>query len=267
VSGQSFKVFVNQYSGVILRSKPKEHKNYMVNDMLIVTLSPMPLFTPSQNSMDISSIWSIDPVNAIVVLLSSIVAVIALFFAVKANKKANEIANKQRIDSLIPDVLIACIKARITLVTSKFEFIRINTIALYNHDPSLFLLNGKSEIRQDELFQKARVEMEIKNSSSKSARVIISVTGIDEKEIDLCGLGCENVILENESTVSSLLYAQSIIHGQQNYSFQIQYYGLGTDSYDRITGDFSIPYQENRASESCIKISDYNHHKERIYNV
>lgn len=81
---------------------------------------------------------SIDSINALISFLGLVIAIIAFYYAEMANNKANEIANKQRIDALMPDIIISDIKSKVSLVVPHFPFMPINSIDVNEHDPSSY---------------------------------------------------------------------------------------------------------------------------------
>ena len=225
------------------------------------------LITLSSSSTTTEQFLSIDPINALITFLSLIIAIIALIYAKRADKIANEIANKQRIDSLMPDIVISDINAKTILRTTHFPLLQINSVKIQQDNSSSFILNNSSVIQHDELIQTIKVEIELKNSSSNSAIVLIRLLQFEEKKIDITGLDTVKLVFEKEDNISDISTIQEILRGEYPCSFMLSYNGLGTESYDEINGIFQIPYQENQLVSDCIKISKYESKKNRIYRT
>ena len=208
---------------------------------------------------------SVDLVNSLIAFISLVVAIIAMVYAKRADNKSNEIANKQRIDGLMPDVIITGIEAKTSLFSIRFPLMHINSVSTRTNDLDYFILNDTSKIYKNQLVRRTKIIFYIKNSSSNSATILLKVTGEEEKNVVLSGSDELMIPLINENIVATLSEAKKIIDGKQEASYELKYKGLGTNSYDEIKGNFIIPYLKDFTQYECIKISEYNSQKKRVY--
>jgi hypothetical protein len=209
----------------------------------------------------------IDLVNAIISFISLVISFVVLLYSIKTNRTACEIANRQRIDAVMPDIVITNIESKISLYSSRFSYMDISSICVGQSNPIDYILNNTSKISNRELVRKIKSKFVLNNCSSNSAVTSLEIIGIEKRKVIISGKDSIDVIFESEQNVPTIEIANSAIRGNQELIFKLQYTGVGTSSYDEITGRFLIPYQANHASTENIRISEYESEKKRVYRT
>jgi hypothetical protein len=211
-------------------------------------------------------VLSIEQINTLISFFSLIIAIIALIYA----KWANGIANKQRIDNLMPDIAITVISAKISLFSKSFPHMQITSICKDSDNSTNYILQNatnEKRIQKNELIQKVKIEFIMENNSPNNATVSIKINKIGKKDVfNIGGLKESKVIFEKELEVPDIKMAKKTIEGAQKLFFKLIYNGIEKKSYDIIKGSFIIPYRENYISSDCLTISEFNSEKKRIYN-
>jgi len=202
--------------------------------------------------------------------ISLIIAIIAIYFAKKADRKAgraNEIANNHRIDDSMPDITIKSIKARISLFSKLLYILKISSVDRNLNNLAGFVLNGMHKIDGNKLIQKIKLNFIIHNSSSNSGNILLDINDIGEQELNICGMTTsEEITFEKEIDVFSIEIANEVINGAKKILFRLRSSGVDKCSYDEIEGSFQIPYDIDHNSNKYFEISDYEaKKKDRVY--
>lgn len=218
-----------------------------------------------------NSSLSIDGVNAIVALLSLIVAVVAVTFAVRADKTAwtakmitNRICEMQRIDRLMPNVLISSFKAFSSLHIQRYPFLDIVSIDELPANSNQYCLNNIQNIAKNELEWILKIEMTVINHSLSSTLLSIEIDGFDKKNISLYGMECFVAAFECNQRALSLKMAQSLIDGHLSLPYRITCKGIGTESCDIINGTFCVVYCTISNEQTLVNV-EFKSNKERKY--